>query len=554
MPYETVDKPGEPYVTKRNRNKATVAPDRVYTQAEVDSILERRQQEQREGEQREGDQRQRRSNEGRNDDEGEGTVVGIDPKLLKQLQSTVTVFNTLKEFASSPLQKAIETEVGTMAVGAIKQSFGQPAPKGNKDFFDMVLNSQFALGLGQSLGSRGPEMVESMGRTFGKDRTDRFIDNMLDQYGKSPKDSNPNSVPNSIPNSSGSSGSSGKRNPTGPGISKDENINMLLSLCPDNPEHVAAYADSQGGIRVEMARKMLMMHQDEIIEQMRLQGLDTSGFGQTENVRNAHVQEEEEVKRLKREQQEMLMFKRQLDQQIQQLPQEDLDNQEKQEKQEKVISYKDIHKKAEIVKPKEEETNRSKVPTIEDIVEIPDKWDQNDLNEVESESIRKAELARKSELARKANIHKDIKENIKETNSIKEANSVSGIKEANEANGINDVKEIGEKDIADVNKVIVPTMVQVPENDTVPIIMPVSIEETKQQGDHIRKEKDINTLKEKKEKDTKDDKPKYKFKVIYGMLKKILLDANGKETAARSTASEEEIVAYEKKHEVKIRH
>lgn len=554
MPYETVDKPGEPYVTKRNRNKATVAPDRVYTQAEVDSILERRQQEQREGEQREGDQRQRRSNEGRNDDEGEGTVVGIDPKLLKQLQSTVTVFNTLKEFASSPLQKAIETEVGTMAVGAIKQSFGQPAPKGNKDFFDMVLNSQFALGLGQSLGSRGPEMVESMGRTFGKDRTDRFIDNMLDQYGKSPKDSNPNSVPNSIPNSSGSSGSSGKRNATGPGISKDENINMLLSLCPDNPEHVAAYADSQGGIRVEMARKMLMMHQDEIIEQMRLQGLDTSGFGQTENVRNAHVQEEEEVKRLKREQQEMLMFKRQLDQQIQQLPQEDLDNQEKQEKQEKVISYKDIHKKAEIVKPKEEETNRSKVPTIEDIVEIPDKWDQNDLNEVESESIRKAELARKSELARKANIHKDIKENIKETNSIKEANSVSGIKEANEANGINDVKEIGEKDIADVNKVIVPTMVQVPENDTVPIIMPVSIEETKQQGDHIRKEKDINTLKEKKEKDTKDDKPKYKFKVIYGMLKKILLDANGKETAARSTASEEEIVAYEKKHEVKIRH
>lgn len=46
---------------------------------------------------------------------------------------------------------------------------------------------------------------------------------------------------------------------------------LLLSLNPNNPEHVRAYAESQGRIAVDTARKMLMMHQDEFVKQMKSQ-------------------------------------------------------------------------------------------------------------------------------------------------------------------------------------------------------------------------------------------------------------------------------------------
>lgn len=495
MPYET----GEPYVAKKNRNKAPDDTPRIYTQAEVDGILEQR-DEQR-GRQREDSQR--RSNE---DDESSNINVGIDPKLIRQLQATVSVFNTLKEFASSPLQKAIEGRVGELAAGVVEQSFKQPSSGGKKDLLDLILNSQLAYGFGHGLGEKSPELVEALGRTVGKEKTDRFVDNMLDQYGKGPGQGPGSSQGRGQgpspgrPNSSGSGSS--PAGITGPG---SENIELLLSLDANNSEHVAAYAESQGGIRVETARKMLMMHQDEMIEQMRLKGLDVSGFGQIRRTDNGRNVQEEETARLKREQQEMLSIKRQLDQQLQ-------------ENQEKVVSYKDIHTKTETVKPK----------IVEEVAKIPDKWDESDLNEDESKSIRKAELARQANAR---------------NNSVKETTDANRIKETNDANGINDVNEIGEKDIVHEAPVLVPVpeedtvpiIVPIPEEDTVPIMVPVPIEKTRQRGEH----------------DIKDDK-KYKFRVIYSMLTKILLDDNGKETPVRSSANEEEILAYEKKHGVKI--
>lgn len=508
MPYE-VDKPGEPYITKKNKNKATAVPDnspRVYTQEEVDSILERRQQ-----------REERKSN----DDEGEGVVVGIDPKLLKQLQSTVSVFNTLKEFASSPLQKAIETEVGSMAVGAIKQSFGRPAPQGNKDLFDMILNSQLAFGFGQGLGARGPEFVESMGRTLGKEKTDKFIDGMLEQYGKkggsggggstggswsrSPGTTSPSEAAKAAADSSPDSGANTERD-------------SLLRLDPNNSEHVAAYAESQGNIRVEVARKMLMIHQDEFIEQMRLQGLDVSGFGQKKNTKSR--EEEEEIMRLKQEQQEMLILKQKIDQQLQQ-----------QENQEKVVSYKDIQKQGKI----------NKVPTIdhsniigysatinsnklsadsqmlsEDIVQIPDQWDQNDLSEAELESIRKAEI-----IAKQSNINhshapsKNIEKRV-------EGDKIEGEKE-----------ERIQEDTGSMEKESINTEIVVVEPDK-ETILPIS------------------TVPEEIITPPISDTKKYKFKVTYGKLKKILLDKNGKETGVRTDATDEEIIVYEKEHGVKI--
>lgn len=53
-----------------------------------------------------------------------------------------------------------------------------------KDLTDAILNSQFAFGLGSGLGQRCPELIESMEKTFGKERTRDIIDDIINQYKK----------------------------------------------------------------------------------------------------------------------------------------------------------------------------------------------------------------------------------------------------------------------------------------------------------------------------------------------------------------------------------
>ena len=55
----------------------------------------------------------------RDDDDEDEDLIGFSPKLVKQLQTTVGVFNTLKDFASNPMQKAIEDRIGNLAAGII---------------------------------------------------------------------------------------------------------------------------------------------------------------------------------------------------------------------------------------------------------------------------------------------------------------------------------------------------------------------------------------------------------------------------------------------------
>ena len=44
-------------------------------------------------------------------------------------------------------------------------------------------------------------------------------------------------------------------------LSRQKDREYLLSLDPNNPGHIVAYAESQGGITIETARKMLKIHQ-----------------------------------------------------------------------------------------------------------------------------------------------------------------------------------------------------------------------------------------------------------------------------------------------------
>ncbi len=215
------------------------------------------------------DRRSRKRRRRDDDEEEEEDLVGFSPKLVKQLQTTVGVFNTLKDFASNPMQKAIEDRIGGLAAGIIEQAFTSPrGPPPRRDMVDTLLNSQMAFGLGQGLGSRAPELVESLSKSFGREKAENMIEGMIGKYSSGEQKKIESGDRAASPGPSRPASDTSK--------SEDSNIELLLSLDPNNPEHVAAYAESQGGVSIDVARKMLMIHQDDIIKRMKSQGADTT--------------------------------------------------------------------------------------------------------------------------------------------------------------------------------------------------------------------------------------------------------------------------------------
>jgi hypothetical protein len=221
------------------------------------------------------DDRVNRRRRRKDDDDEDEDLVGFSPRLIKQLQTTVGVFNTLKDFSSNPMQKAIEDRIGGLAAGIIENAFSSPrGPPPKRDMIDTILNSQMAFGLGQGLGSRAPELVETLSKSFGKEKAENMIEGMIGKYGgggggeqRKIESGNRDNIEKSEPS------------PPSPAPQKPDdqsNIELLLSLDPNNPEHVAAYSESQGGISIDVARKMLMIHQDDIIKRMKSQGADTT--------------------------------------------------------------------------------------------------------------------------------------------------------------------------------------------------------------------------------------------------------------------------------------
>lgn len=219
----------------------------------------------------------------RDEDEDETSVSVINPKVVKQLKDTVAVFTALKELSSNPLQKTIEETVGGMAASVVQSAFAPRGPSPKQDILDKILNSQFAMGLGSGLGQRAPELVETMGRTFGTDKAGQMMDNIIGKYGGGGGSGGGQSrqlSPVSSPGPSSGSSSGPSSGPSGqPSVpeqkeDKQSEKELLLSLDPNNPEHVSAYAETQGGLPVDVARKMLMIHQDAFIEQLKRDGMN----------------------------------------------------------------------------------------------------------------------------------------------------------------------------------------------------------------------------------------------------------------------------------------
>jgi hypothetical protein len=229
----------------------------------------------------------------RDEDEEETSVSVINPKVVKQLKDTVAVFTALKDLSSNPLQKTIEETVGGMAASVVQSAFAPRGPPPKQDIIEKLLNSQFAYGLGSGMGQRAPELVETMGRTFGTDKAGQMMDNIIGKYsggGSGGGQSRQLSPVHSSGPSSGTSGTSSEYSnpqPASEQTNKQSEKELLLSLDPNNPEHVSAYAETQGGLPVDVARKMLMIHQDAFIEQLKRDGMNVD---QISTQRGSHAQ------------------------------------------------------------------------------------------------------------------------------------------------------------------------------------------------------------------------------------------------------------------------
>jgi hypothetical protein len=213
--------------------------------------------------------------------------IGLSSKVVRQLQDTVGVFNALKEFASNPLQKAIENKIGGAAAQMVEKVFTPQQQPQNLDIIDRILNSQMGAGLGAGLGQRGPELADKIISLFGKEKTEKWIDSSITSRG------------------SGGSGGSGGIGISGVSLSGQQGsggqekseTDLILELDVNNPEHISAYAKSQGGISYDVARKMLMVHQDDFIKQLHDSG-DGNSVERANNImlkRNQQLMQEQET-------------------------------------------------------------------------------------------------------------------------------------------------------------------------------------------------------------------------------------------------------------------
>lgn len=220
----------------------------------------------KEEEDKDSDRKRRRRDE---EEVNDGPI--ISSKTVNELKNIAGIFNALKEFSANPLQKAIEGKVGDVAAGVVERAFGPPSQHQEKDIIDRILNSQFATGLGAGLGQRGPELVDTFTKNFGKEKVGGWISGAVKGGGSG------TDVMGGIGSVIGG-GMSGTQLPPPVQEKQQSEMEMILGLDRNNPEHVAAYAKSQGDITVGTARKILMIHQDDFISQLESKGVDATPY------------------------------------------------------------------------------------------------------------------------------------------------------------------------------------------------------------------------------------------------------------------------------------
>jgi hypothetical protein len=272
------------YANEASEQAVNTALERYDSRRREEEDSRRREEEDRRIKEIEVERSERRK---RKDEEDGDTGQAISTKTVNELKNIASVFNALKEFSANPLQKKIEESVGGFAAGVVERAFSPPHQEQKKDFVDQILNSNFASGLGAGLGQRGPELVDVFTKNFGKEKVDGWITGAIKGGGVGSGVGGTGMMGGIGSVIGGGMGGVGAP-PPGVGSEKQQSeVELILGLDPNSPEHIAAYAHSQGDISVGTARKILMMHQDDFIKQLELRGVDTTpyklGRGQNQN-------------------------------------------------------------------------------------------------------------------------------------------------------------------------------------------------------------------------------------------------------------------------------
>lgn len=205
-------------------------------------------------------------------DEG---IININPKFTRQLKQTVGVFRAFQQIAQpappSRIQAVIEERIGNVIAENLEKMFGGSSGTGTtivrkSGFVIDVLNTAWAHGLGESMGARLPETIQTLGQTLGPKKTQEIVDTLQDRYIK--------------PGSAGSDVSSGGGSDVGSGTVEaggetddeaekqkiEKQKDYILTLKADNPDDVNQYAKAMG-LSPDAAKFMLVRHQDDIRKQ-----------------------------------------------------------------------------------------------------------------------------------------------------------------------------------------------------------------------------------------------------------------------------------------------
>ena len=213
--------------------------------------------------------------EGDDDDE----IDFFASKTNKSIKNMVSSVATLKRAFEQPPSQIEQAMYQAFTQKTIDSLSGASEKK--KNWYDEILSS-----LAHGIGARSPELIDTLTRNFGSEWVKQTAQGLL----------NPGAVINSGGpggpgggyGGQGGQGGQGQNNMRAGGNNSNLNqdaVDQIMALDPNNPSHLSAYAEIQGNIDINDARKMLQIHQDIFMNKMKRNAIQTGDVGGAENVR-----------------------------------------------------------------------------------------------------------------------------------------------------------------------------------------------------------------------------------------------------------------------------
>ena len=213
--------------------------------------------------------------EGDDDDE----IDFFASKTNKSIKNMVSSVATLKRAFEQPPSQIEQAMYQAFTQKTIDSLSGNSEKK--KNWYDEILSS-----LAHGIGARSPELIDTLTRNFGSEWVKQTATGLL----------NPGAVINSGGpggpgggyGGQGGQGGQGQNNMRAGGNNSNLNqdaVDQIMALDPNNSEHIAAYAEIQGNIDINDARKMLQIHQDIFMNKMKRNATQTGDVNNPRDIR-----------------------------------------------------------------------------------------------------------------------------------------------------------------------------------------------------------------------------------------------------------------------------